>query len=124
LLCVSGGNQNKYARIRDNIFYMPSGVPYLVIYGTKGICSDCNNVRGSNNLFYGNGRPPSNSNITGSIAQDPSFKNSSRQDFHLGAMSPARGAGVNTGAPFDPDGNKRTAAPGVDVGAFQHNDNH
>jgi hypothetical protein len=123
LLWVAGKNSDKYVHIRNNIFYTPKGVPYVHIYSPKGVCRDtdnCNNVRGSNNLFFGNGAAPRNSNITGSINQDPMFVNLSQKDFHLTEASPARRAGVNVGAVADMDGNPpSTGASGRDVGAFQ-----
>jgi hypothetical protein len=122
IMWVAGKNADKYAHIRNNIVYMPSGVPYMHVYSPKGVCRDsdnCNNVRGSNNLFYGSGPAPRNPNITGSISQDPLFVNASQKDFHLAEASPARRAGVNVGAVADMDGYPPPAGAPRDIGAFQ-----
>jgi hypothetical protein len=122
ILWIAAKNADKYAHIRNNIFYMPAGVPYLYIYSPKGVCRDsenCNNVRGSNNLFYGNGPAPRNPNITGSINRDPLFVNLPQKDFHLTEASPARRAGVNVGAAADMDGYPPPAGAPRDIGTFQ-----
>lgn len=128
-----GANSNLFARIRDNVIYQaptslyPSGVPYLVIWNPTstsagGVCADTDNcpwIQGSNNLFFGSGPAPGNTNITASLNADPLFVNLPQLDFHLTPASPARGKGVNTGILTDKNGNPRGGASGYDIGTFQ-----
>ena len=109
-----GHNPDLTVRLRNNIVYQPRGVPYIVNFGRPG------NVGGSNNLFFGNGTPPSNANLAQSIASDPLFAGLADKDFHIGAGSPARRAGVETGATIDIDGNPRGGPAGYDIGAYQY----
>ena len=122
LLWVSGGNGSKYAHIRNNIVYMPGGVTYVQIYNASGAqCADsanCNNVRGSNNLFYGNGPAPVNTNISGSVNANPLFVNAGGADFHLSAGSPAIAGGVVTPAATDFDGVALPAGSNFPIGAY------
>jgi len=117
-------------RIRNNIVYQtttslfPSGVPYLVIWSPtrRAVCEDsanCSWIQGSNNLFYGSGAAPRNTNIVRSVNADPKFVNLSQRNFHLGSTSPARSKGVNTGLPADRDGVAPGGAEGYDIGAFE-----
>ena len=122
LLWVSGGNGSKYAHIRNNIVYMPGGVTYVQIYNASGAqCADsanCNNVRGSNNLFYGNGPAPVNTNISGSVNANPLFVNAGGADFHLSAGNPAIAGGVVTPAAPDFDGVALPAGSNFPIGAY------
>jgi hypothetical protein len=117
-------------RLRNNIVYrattslFPSGVPYLIIWNpsTGAVCADTGNctwIQGSNNLFYGSGPAPRNTNITGSVNTDPKFANLTQWNFHLQSSSPARNKGVNTGLQADQDGVASGGAEGYDIGAFQ-----
>jgi len=91
-----------------------SGVPYLVIWNpaTHAVCADtasCSWIRGSNNLFYGSGAAPRNSNIIGSVNANPQLAGLSEGTFRLQSNSPARNKGVVT----------QGGAEGYDIGAFQ-----
>jgi hypothetical protein len=106
-------------RIRNNIVYQTatslhrSGVPYLVIWNptTHKVCADsgdCSWIRGSNNLFYGSGAAPRNTNIANSVNANPQFAGLSQWIFHLQPNSPARNKGVDTGL--------QGGAAGYDIG--------
>ena len=121
-----GGNANLQMRIRNNILNVPAGRPYIQVYknvsrNQSNPCSDtvaCDGVIGSNNVFFGAGVGPSNTNITASISADPLFANAGGvNDFHLRSGSPARGAGVNAGLVTDFDGLSRAGSN--DIGALQ-----
>ena len=107
-----GHNPNLNVHIRNNIFH---GVPYLIC-PSKGASKG---IYGSNNLFYGSGAAPANTDITGSICKDPLFANVANQDFHLRSTSPARNAGVSTGVETDKDGILRDGQSRYDLGALQ-----
>jgi hypothetical protein len=108
-IVYGGGNAAIYLRIRNNIVYQTttslhrSGVPYLVIWNpsTHAVCADtgnCSWIRGSNNLFYGSGAAPRNTNIANSVNANPQFAGLSRWDFHILSGSPARNKGGDIGA--------------------------
>jgi len=101
-IVYGGGNAAISLRIRNNIVYQtatklfPGGVPYLVIWNptTRAVCADSANcawIQGSNNLFYGSGAAPRNTNIARSLNADPQFSDVSQGVFHLRANSPAEG---------------------------------
>jgi hypothetical protein len=129
-IVYGGGSAAIYLRIRNNIFYQTttslhrSGVPYLVIWNptTRAVCADngnCSWIRGSNNLFYGSGAAPRNTNITNSVNANPQLAGLSQGTFHLQSNSPARNKGVDTGLQTDRDGIAQGGAEGHDIGAFQ-----
>jgi hypothetical protein len=118
-IVYGGGNAAIYLRIRNNIVYQTatslhrSGVPYLVIWNptTHKVCADsgdCFWIRGSNNLFYGSGAAPRNTNIANSVNANPQFAGLSQWIFHLQPNSPARNKGVDTGL--------QGGAAGYDIG--------
>jgi hypothetical protein len=111
ILWVEGGNSNKHAHIRDNIVYPASGVPYV-------LADNANDIQGSNNLFFGSGPAPTNSNIVSSINTDPLFLNPGGADFHLSAGSPASTGGISTPAATDFDGVVLPTGTGFPVGAY------
>jgi hypothetical protein len=98
-------------RIRNNIVVQNNGRPYAFAFG----CTTCDNLNGSNNLFFGNGQPVTNPNVVGSLTVDPQFVGG--DDYHLRSTSPARGAGVNTGISADIEGVLRGTSS--DLGAYQ-----
>ncbi|MBS1859327.1 MAG: IPT/TIG domain-containing protein [Acidobacteria bacterium] len=121
---ISNGGHNPNLRvwIRNNIVYQLPGAPYLTIWTQSGICRDssnCSGIYGTNNLFFGNGPAPSNTNIARSVSRDPLLADVSHYDFHLRADSPARKAGVATDASTDKDGFARGGDAGIDLGALQ-----
>ena len=120
-LLVANVSPNFRVRLRNNIIHSAPGRPYMIIYkGVGQICGDteaCVATNGSNNLFFGNGPPPGNPFLTADVNSDPLFVNASGANFHLQSGSPAKGAGVNTGLPYDFDGVPRT--PTIDIGALQ-----
>ena len=129
-VAYGGGNAAIYMRVRNNIVYQtttslyPSGVPYLVIWNpsTGAVCADsanCTGILGTNNLFYGSGPAPKNTNIAGSVSADPKCVNVPQWNFHLQPNSPARSKGADTGLQTDQDGVARGGAEGHDIGAFQ-----
>jgi hypothetical protein len=113
-----GGNVNLMLRMRNNIIYQKPGEYYIYDWGTRYIPPIQAILSGSNNLFYGsNASPPSW--FTNSIVADPRFVNLAARDFHLQPLSPAHGAGVDTGIPTDKDGVPRPRGAPYDVGALQ-----
>lgn len=111
-IAYGGGSAGISLRIRENIVYQtatalyPKGVPYIVIWNpsTRAVCTDednCKWIQGTNNLFYGSGPAPRNTNIANSLSADPKFASLPEWNFHLQADSPARdkGAGRCTEAP-------------------------
>lgn len=112
---------NFRVRIRNNIIHSAPGRPYLMIYkGVGALCNDneaCVALSGTNNLFFGNGPPPGTPLLTSNVSADPLFANAANADFHIPSNSPAKGAGVNTGLPYDFDGVARGAS--IDIGALQ-----
>lgn len=116
LLWANEGNPNKSMRLRNNIIYGTTVSPY---------CADsvCSGVSGSNNIFYGSGRVPSNSNIMAPINADPELTSLSlaSPNFHLQPGSPAIHAGVPiSGLATDFDGVPRPQGSAFDIGAFQY----
>jgi hypothetical protein len=98
-------------QMRNNIIHQPAGQPYWVNFdSTIGL-------HGSNNLVSGNGAPPSNPLITGTIQAEPRFFNAAADDYRIQSGSPAVGAGFTNSLPTDMDGRFRTTPP--DIGAFQ-----
>jgi hypothetical protein len=108
-----GYNRNLRIRIHNNIIYQTPAAPYLVLYNSD------DGIFGSNNLFFGNGAPPSNSGIAESLNTDPLFSNLPGRDWRLTSGSAARRAGVNTGVSWDLDGRARGGSAGYDLGALQ-----
>lgn len=128
-ISYGGGNAAIYLRIRNNIVYQTptslftSGVPYITIWNpsTGSVCADTDNckwIQGSNNLFYGSGAAPRNTNMAASVNANPQFVNLSQWNFHLQSNSLARSKGVNAGLPSDQDGVAQGGAEGYDIGAF------
>jgi uncharacterized protein (TIGR03437 family) len=109
---------NLRMRLRNNIIYNRRS-QYFGVFGSDGrAChTTCENLFGSNNLFFGVGAPHANPVFMSSLNVDPLFVSFERRDYRLRANSPARGAGVNTGAGTDREGTIRTTV--IDLGAFQ-----
>src|SRR5262249_49505708 len=107
-------------RIRDNIVVQPPiGGPYWVIFNASGDCSaTCNNLFGTNNLFFGQGAPLANLNITAGLNVDPLFVNAAGADFHLQTGSPAATAGAITPDLMDFDGLALPQGAGYPIGAY------
>ena len=124
-ISYSGPNGNVKVRIRNNLFYQTSSIPYITINkpgSGSGICSNsenCGFVFGSNNLFFGVGSAPTNPNITASLNKDPLLVNLLQGDFRLQGNSPARRTGIDTGLTVDRFGNPRGGSVGFDIGAHQ-----
>jgi hypothetical protein len=112
-----GNTTTKSVIFRNNIIYMttiPSfGAPYF-----QATSTDLADISGSNNLFFGNGTPPTQ--VTSSVNTNPGFVNAPGANFHLSsAGSSANGAGT-TSAPLptkDFDGLTRPSPPAI--GAFE-----
>jgi hypothetical protein len=94
-------------RLRNNIIYQKSSENYIE-YRTRSSL-----VSGSNNLWYGSGRGPSQ--FDGNLNADPKFADLGAFDFHLQAGSPAIHAGVDTSTATDFDGRPRNHG----LGAFE-----
>lgn len=98
LMWIAAKNPNKYVHLRRNIIETSGSVPYLRIHDVPANeCPDsdkCAGVRGSDNLFYGNGAAPRNPNLKASLSCDPHFVNAAAADFRIPQNGPAR----NTGA--------------------------
>jgi len=129
-IVYGGGSAAIYLRIRNNIICQTatslhrSGVPYLVIWNpaTHAVCADtanCAGIRGSNNLFYGSGGAPRNTNIAGSVSANPQFAELAQWTFNLQLNSPARNKGVDTGLETDRAGVAEGGALGYDIGAMR-----
>jgi len=117
---TEGDNNDVRARLRNNIFYMAGNRPYFHVYGKGGTCSsNCPQIIGSNNLFFGSGTPAKNATLTNSLNKDPGFVNVLQKDFHLTAASPAKQAGADLGATSDFDGNPRGNGTAYSIGAHQ-----
>ena len=98
-----GLTSNLKIRMRNNIIQQPAqrNQPYWYMESRGAPCLDtCDLIQGSNNLFWGNGVPIANPNITGSLNTDPRFADAGRFDFHITAGSSAAniGAYVDAGA--------------------------
>ena len=111
------GQPNLQVRIRNNIVYQPTaGEYYWALFDTAGDCAaTCNNINGTNNLFFGLGAPPANPNVSGSLNVDPEFVSPASSDFHLQSSSPARAAGVSTGLTINLEGQPLGAPPDLGV---------
>ena len=95
-------NSAQPTRLRNNIVYqLNSRVEYLNLH--SGIALVCDS-----NLFFGNGRAPSQ--CTHALSADPLFVNPGSGDLHLQPGSPAIAAGPSTGIAFDFDGVPRPGA--------------
>lgn len=127
-IAYNGPNANITVRLRNNLVYQTSGIPYLKIFkpGNASQCGNAENcpwVYGSNNLFYGVGAPPGSPNLTNTIGnKDPLLGNLRTADFRIAANSPARRAGVDTGLATDRLGVPRGGKNGFDIGAHQYSD--
>ena len=124
-IAYNGPNADIKVRLRNNLVYQTSGVPYFRIYkpGNTALCGNSENcpwVYGSNNLFYGVGAAPGSPNLTNTIGnKDPLLANLRTGDFRIAANSPARGSGVDTGLATDRFGAPRGGKNGFDIGAHQ-----
>ena len=119
----AGGNANLNLHIRDNIIDNPDGAPYVLIYqpDAGSLCADsqnCAGIYGSNNLFYGAGAVPKNTNITASVGGDPLFAAAASGNFHLSPGSPAALAGTTTPQPTDLDGVSLPQGSAYPIGAY------
>lgn len=111
-------NPHLRMRLRNNIIYNRRS-QYFGVFGADGrACfTTCQNLNGTNNLFFGVGAPHANPAFAATLNVDPLFVNFDRRDFRLRVNSPARAAGVLTGLGTDRDGTIRTNI--ADIGAFQ-----
>ncbi|MFA5976327.1 MAG: T9SS type A sorting domain-containing protein [Elusimicrobiota bacterium] len=101
--------------VRNNIFYTANTKAYSDVSFSPTIVA-------SNNLFYGNGAPPSWA--SGQLNSDPSFINEAGYDFHLQSLSPAIGAGVTIGgltADFDGVPRPQASNGQFAIGAYEYN---
>jgi IPT/TIG domain-containing protein len=119
-----GANPDIKVRIRNNIIYQPPGVHYLTIFvkNKKLPCDDadnCDGINGSNNLFFGNGPAPLNTNIVDSLSADPLLLNLDLSQLQLTVVSPAIDSGTNTEISADQDGILRPQGAAYDLGAFE-----
>jgi IPT/TIG domain len=94
-------------RLRNNIVYQKSSENYLEYWTRSAL------VSGSNNLWFGSGRGPSQ--FGGNLNVDPKFADLGAFDFHLQQGSPAIHAGVDAGIATDLDGRPRNHG----LGAFE-----
>jgi hypothetical protein len=115
-----GHNQNLRIRIRNNVMQQLVPVPYLVIWGSSGVCRDsdrCPGIFGSNNLFFG-ALPAPSATVAGTISADPMFEDARRGNFRPRPPSPACGSGVPIEAITDIEGLPRRPGSRFDLGAF------
>jgi len=101
-------------KVTNNILYQLSGEAY--IFGTS-----CNQLSGSNNLWYGLGAPPCA--MTGNMNVDPQLASPAGANFQLSSSgSPANGAGIAiSGLSYDFDGLLRPSPPSI--GAYDYTSN-
>jgi hypothetical protein len=89
----NGGGSSMSVHVRNNLLYSvttpvyPSGVPYFAP-------SDSAQIYGVNNLIFGAGNSPGNSNITDSLTADPQLANVTAFNFIPLGGSPVVGAGT------------------------------
>lgn len=114
-----GNTTTKNVVFRNNIIYQTTGNTSFGFPYFQSSSTDINDISGSNNLFFGNGTPPTQ--VANSINSDPLFVNAGVGNFHLQLpISPANGAGA-TGTPLpirDHDGLIRPSPPAV--GAWEY----
>jgi len=116
----SGSISNAYsvlARYTNNIYIQLNGRPYLNGNGC-GI-GGSHFTQSTNNLFYGNGSPPSCSGLSGSLNVNPQVVSTSTPDLHLSSSSTMIGAGTGALFPiFDHDGLIRSNPPSIGANEF------
>jgi hypothetical protein len=120
---LGGGNPALLVRLRNNIVYQSSGVPYLTVYDNQNVCrslDSCPRISAANNLFFGSGPAPTGRAVRNSVSADPLFVNAKARDYRLRPESPARGKGVDSGILFDLEGARRQGSVGCDLGAYQY----
>lgn len=110
------------AQFRNCIFYGEGNVDDEIIIDKQNGSGAFNAV--FQNVLYKNKTEPAAAIFTNSIQnQLPDFDSINVEkgyfNFHLKPASPAVGAGINLGVPFDLDGNARLTTP-PDVGCYQH----
>lgn len=94
--------------LRNNVIYQ-SAAPYLAAWSEASV------LRGSNNLWFGQGGGPRQ--LTANASGDPLFVDLAARDLRLRPGSPAIDAGAGTGLARDFDGRPRDARP--DLGAYE-----
>jgi hypothetical protein len=105
---LQGESPGLVMQLRNNVVVQAGG-PYLAPWSAAGA------VRGSHNLWFGQGGPPGG--FSESLSGDPLFADRRRSDFRLGPGSPAQDAGTGTGLARDLEGRPRDARP--DLGAYE-----
>ena len=103
------GSAQLIMNLRNNIAYAMNGQAY--VRGSSQL------MRGTNNLWYGNGTGPSF--LQGNLGGDPLFVSASEFDLRLRAGSPAIDAGAAVGLTTDFDGALRPQGRAIDAGAFE-----
>ena len=106
--------------IRNNIIYNEPGVPYFAIQSNGDVSTTSPLMYGSNNLWYGNGAPIANPNITSNLTADPGFLDLQNFNFHLAPTSPAATAGVPVSLAADHDGLPLPQGAGYPIGAYAY----
>ncbi|MFN0166083.1 MAG: choice-of-anchor Q domain-containing protein [Bryobacteraceae bacterium] len=98
-----------FMNLRNNISYAVARRAY--VRGPENL------IRGSNNLWFGNGPGPAF--LQGNINADPLFAAPASFDLRLRSVSPAIDAGAATGLTSDFDGAPRPQGRAIDIGAFE-----
>lgn len=110
------GYNPETVRVKNNLFYNPSGVSYITIASESSMGS----LTIDYNAYYGNGSGPSRD--THAVNANPLVTAAASSDFHLLSTSPLIDAGTDVSAVVtrDFDGVLRPQSDAFDIGVFEY----